>query len=246
MAWVEPALGAAGLFQGKMSSNAAQGNANEALAGQKQLTAEQIKFMETAFPFLQKIAGAAGQTVDPLLESALRSGTEAAQFDPHQETERGLQAYDQAANQSAAADLGNASLPASLRGLGGSSEQNGAVRDVIGGRASARGALASSLTMNERNREDQVQGSAQDKLRMAMASFNPISAATQLSGGLQGPSSTLGQQAGYYSGQAAGFNPMSYIQMIGQGMKGVKFPWQKRPGQSDGGDAGAGLQWTGE
>lgn len=220
MAWIAPAEGAVGLMNGKKGSNAAQGNAN-------QLTGEQMKLLEQELPFLKEMQGGATQAIPGIISNALAGQTASDQYDPAKDTERALQAFDVAANQSAATSLGNAALPAGLRGLGGSSEQNAEVGNVMARTASQRGALASTMTEGEAGRKAAMRGQAQAGLDSAFSRLNPTSASQSLAG-------SLGQAAGGQQAQANLFDPQSYIKMFGN----FKFPWQTTG--SGGGGQGSG------
>lgn len=225
MAWVAPAEGAIGLMQGKKGSNAAQGNAN-------QLTEAQMKLLEQELPFLKDMQGAAGKAIPGIIGNALEGQTASDQYDPAKDTERALQAFDTAAQQSTATSLGNAALPTSLRGLGGSSEQNADVSNVMARTAATRGNLASTMTQGEAGRKQTMRDHAQAGLEGAFSQLNPVSAS-------QGLAAQLGQAAGGQQAQANMFDPSTYLKMFGS-MK--DFPWKKSVHDMS---SGGGTPWDG-
>jgi hypothetical protein len=166
------------------------------------------------------------RSLGPMLQNAESTYQGALQYDPHADTERGLQAFDEAANASATRDYGNSTLPLSIRGLTGGSEMNGTINNVAAARSGARGQYASELTMGERGRKTAVMNNAQDQFAKV----------AQLSSAYAGPASVR-------FGQAAGFDPSAYLNAAGGALGKIKWPWMKtKPG---GGDRDPGSSGTG-
>ncbi len=201
--WQPWAAGASALL-GSIDSNKQQGAGNRAMKGMEGLTQEQIKMLQSLNP--------------QLLANAKDAQNQYQQYDPHQETERAMTAYDQAANASVASDYGNARVPTSLRGLSGSSEATGAQQLVGAQRSGARGKLASDLTLGERDRKQGALSFANGITQQAVGGVNSY----------QGAINNLGGQANAHYGQAASYDPSAQIKMFGEAFKNIKLPWLKK------------------
>lgn len=207
---------------GKGASKAA----DKAAGKQGKLADAQRDLLLENLPLIQQMGPAAMKLIGPALSQAMGSYESAQQFDPAQETERAMLAFDTAAKSSLESDLGNTNTPFSMRGFtsgNGSTDQAGANADILSRRATDRGMYASNLKMNERNRKDEVMGRASDQTARAFSLLNPTGSSAAVSSGLQGPANTYGQQASMY-GQQAGSAPIgALIPLIGNALKGIKF-----------------------
>lgn len=139
------------------------------------------------------------------------------QLDPGRETEIATQAYDSAAQESLNRDMSTGRMPISMRGLKGSSEYGGATSDVLGRRAHDRGQFVAGLKLDEGQRR-----STRD--------MNVLNAAH----GLAGPASVYGGQANFHYGQAGQYDPSGFIKTAAEGLKGIKWPWQKKQAKAGG------------
>lgn len=159
------------------------------------------------------------QQLNPqLLANAKDAQNQYAQYDPAADTERAMVAFDEAANESAARDYGNARTSMSLRGLQGSSEAAGAQKQVAAQRSTARGQLKSELTLGERSRKQGALSFANSTAQQALGG----------AGSYQQPIGNLGNMANLKFGQAASYDPTGQIQQFGDALKNFKFPWMKK------------------
>jgi len=224
---------------GMNASNSANRAAERSARSQERLTDAQIQELLRNQPFLDALRAGGLDLVNPMIEDAMGEYKSAQAYDPHLETERALGAFDAAANESVARDYGNARVPLSLRGMGKSSERTGGDTAVAAARSTARGRLASDLTLGEGERREARRGRAADRLSRAFSQVNPISGSTAVSNALAAPASSLNSLANMRLGQAQSFDPTGPINMIGSGINNLSFLWRRRNNSSGSNSNGA-------
>lgn len=220
---------AGGLLSGGKSSKGAQSAANGAMDEQRKIIEAQLQELLKNTPFLDSLRGAVTNLPGELGQIGDKATQAALQYDPALSTEQGINAFDQGANQSAQSDYGNAQLGLSLRGFdagNGSSDGSGFQQDVAARRSGARGQYISGLRMQEPYRMQQMLGGAAGVGSGVLGSLNPVASSAMMTGGLNGPSGALGQQAGYYQNMANSWNPMGAISQLG--MMDWRNPWNIR------------------
>lgn len=219
-----------GAVEGVTGKGAAKAQ-EKAMGKAGKFTDTQTQILLEQLPFLKTLGPAAMKMIAPILASAQQSNTDAAQFDPAQESERGMLAYDTAAKESLQRDLGETNTPFSMRGFtegNGSSDQGGANADLLARRATDRAMYSSGLKMREKDRLDEVRGRASDQTARAFQLLDPTGRASGVASSLQGPAQTQMGIAGQYGEQASNANPGSLIPIVSGALQGIQWPWQKK------------------
>ncbi len=219
-----------GAVEGVTGKGAAE-EAKKSGKSARKLTDAQARMLLANEPFLNYLREMAGGMIPNISEDAMGAYTRAREFDPAQETERAMQAFDSAQRESLQRDLGETNTPFSMRGFtegNSSSDQSGANADLLTRRAFERGQYASGLKMREFDRKDEVTGRASDRLARGFGLLDPTGRTSATAGGLQGPVNThMGMQQGYQD-QAANANPGALIPLVGGALNGIQMPWQKK------------------
>ena len=223
-----------GVVDGAVEGVTGKGAAEEAKKSgraARDLSRTQADLLRMQRPNLQQLGEWFSRMMPSINEDAMGAYTRAREFDPAQETDRAMQAYDMAARESLDRDLGNTNTPFSMRGFSqgnASSDQAGANGDLLSRRASDRGQFMAQMRMRETDRRDEVTGRASDRLTRGFQLLDPTGRSTSVAGGLQGPANTQMGLSQMYGQQAASANPGALIPIMGDALKGVKFPWQKK------------------
>lgn len=191
-----PIISGIGLVSQIAGQNSAQKAANSASKSQQAM----LKKLQ---PFIDAMQAGALPIIPGYSELAQRGLTDARQYDPAQETARGLSAYDAATRDVVRQNLGEVNSSFTGRGFsaGNQSSDQGALNQNVLARAAAdRGRVASELTLGETGRKQQVYANASGMAGNTIGTLNPVSAAN-------GTASSFGQSAAGYQNQANQYNP---------------------------------------
>lgn len=218
-----------GAVEGVTGKGAAE-EAKKSGRAARDLSRTQADLLKMAIPYLQQMGPLFSGLMGNVNQDATQAYQRAQQFDPAQETARAMDAYDSAARESLDREVGQANTPFSMRGFtqgNSSSDQSGANADLYSRRAHERGQFKAGLQLRETDRRDEVTGRASDRLARGFQLLDPTGRSTSVAGGLQGPANTNMQMSQMYGQQAARANPGALIPIVGDALKGIKFPWQK-------------------
>ena len=225
-----------GAIEGITGKGAAEASENASNSASR-LSRTQEEMLRQNLPFLRALGEMAGSAAPSIFEDAMGAYRRGREFDPAQETARAMQAFDSAQRESLQRDLGNTNTPFSMRGFtqgNASSDQAGANGDLLSRRAFDRGQYAANLQLRETDRRDEVTGRASDRLARGFGLLDPTGRTSATAGALQGAANTQLGLAQNYGNQASNANPGALIPLVGNALRGVQMPWQKRTGGSGG------------
>lgn len=214
----------------------AQKEANKASKSQRKLTDLQSQIVSDNLPILDQLREYFGPMIGQVSGLANNAISEAQQYDPAQESERALLAFDQAAKQTLDSELGAVNSAFTNRGFSAgnaSSDQGGANQDVLARRAFNKGSLAANLKMGEGDRKRAVDANAFNTATNAFGMLDTTGRTTSTVGALSAPASSYGNMAQYYSNQASQFDPTGLIKTGSDALSGIKWPWEKKKQQKD-------------
>lgn len=228
---VGTALGALQLIQGLGGLLGGKKRKSLAQRQQEKLTKLQIQQIERMVPFLNQMQGAAGQTIDPLLQNALGAGKVAAQFDPAKDTENLTRTYDAAARDSINKDLGSVTANSASKGFTqgtGDSDTGGMIQDTYARRAGMRGNFVANLKSAEPQRYMDITGQGFGRLQNAFGTLDPTGRSQGAAAAAANTAGSIGQMRQFQANQDAQYDPTASIGMIAGGLKKVfpKMPWQ--------------------
>jgi hypothetical protein len=235
-------LGGVTSVLGAITGQNAAKDASKAAKKAGKLTDLQAQQLKNLQPFIDALQGKASTLIDPIQQGAMDSYTRSKQFDPHQETERALAAYDTAAKDITRKNLESNQAAFASRGFtAGNAPSQGTAADqqILARAANDRGQYASNLSLNEFNRKEEVDNNAANQLGRSFGLLDPSARGTAVAGALQGPINSNLRLSDMYSQQAASANPGALIPLVSGALNGIKWPWQN--GSSSGGGNG-GLQ----
>lgn len=211
----------------------AQKEASKSAKSQRKLADLQAQIIRDNLPLLEQLRKQFGPMVGQVSGLANNAITQAQQYDPAQESERALLAFDQAAKQSLEGEMGAVNSSFTSRGFNAgnaSSDQGGASQDVLARRAFNRGSLAANLKMGEGDRKRAVDANAFNTATNAFGLLDPTGRSTSTVGALSAPASAYGNLAQHYGNQASQFDPSGIIKVGADILGGIKWPWKKKGG----------------
>lgn len=226
-----------GLISGAVEGVTGKGAANESKKTSKsarKLTDVQANLLKTQIPYIEELIKQGMPLLGQVGSTVKGAQDRANQYDPAQETERAMQAFDQASRDTLQSDLGDVNSGYTARGFAGtgSSDQMGDQKDVLARRAFQRGAFESTLKQGEFGKKSAAMVDANNELYRGIGATDPTGRASAVASGLGSASAGMQNISQNYGAQAASANPGALIPIVSNAVKGIKWPWQKKSGNA--------------